>query len=119
MAKVGFSRANNGQPDAWAYSAPDGSVARIDISSTADEHKIDRREFYEHGSLLRAEEDTNGDGRVDKWETYENGALVTASLDENGDGRPDRRLTYTGGNLVLIESEPDGAGVFQKRVDVK
>src|SRR5207342_1019789 len=70
LAKVGFSRANNGKADAWAYSAPDGSVARIDISSTADEHRIDRREFYVHGSLLRVEEDTNGDGRVDKWETY-------------------------------------------------
>jgi hypothetical protein len=119
LAKVGFSRAKNGKADAWAYSGPDGSVARVEISSAADEKKIDRWEFYEHGRLIRAEEDTNGDGRVDKWETYESGVLATASMDENGDGKPDRRLTYKGGNLVLIESDPDVSGVFQKRVEVK
>jgi antitoxin component YwqK of YwqJK toxin-antitoxin module len=119
LAKVGFSRKNDGKADAWAYSGPDGKVARIDVSSTGDETKIDRREFYENGVLVRTEEDTNGDGRVDKWETYENGALKTAAMDENGDGVPDRRLTYAGGALVLIESEPDASGRFTKRVEVK
>ena len=119
LAKVGFSRAHNGKADAWAFSGPDGKVSRVEISSTADEHKIDRWEFYSNGALARVEADTNGDGRVDRWETYENGVLTTASIDENGDGRPDRRLNYRGGALVLIESEPDAAGRFTKRVDVK
>ncbi len=119
LAKVGFSRANNGKADAWAYSGPDGSVSRIEISSAADEHKIDRWEFYAGGRLIRAEEATRGDGRVDKWETYKNAVLETASMDENGDGKPDRRLTYKDGALVLIESEPDVSGVFQRRVEVK
>jgi antitoxin component YwqK of YwqJK toxin-antitoxin module len=119
LTKVGFSRKQDGKVDAWAFSGPDGKVARVQISSSGDENKIDREEFYENGSLSRAEEDTNGDGRVDKWETYENGALKTASMDENGDGRPDRRLTYDGGNLLLIESEPDASGRFAKRVEVK
>src|SRR5262249_17516910 len=87
------------------------------ISSTGDEHEIDRWEYYEGGGLARAEEDTDGNGKVDRWETYENGALKTAAMDENGDGMPDRRLTYSGGGLVLIESAPDPWGRFTKRVD--
>jgi antitoxin component YwqK of YwqJK toxin-antitoxin module len=119
LAKVGFSRKHDGRADAWAFSGPDGKVERIEISSTSDEKKIDRWEHYENGILVRAEEDTNGDGRPDKWETYENGAVKTASMDENGDGKPDRRLTYAGGALVLIESEPDATGVYHKSVQVK
>jgi antitoxin component YwqK of YwqJK toxin-antitoxin module len=119
LVKVGFSRRNDGKPDAWAYAAPDGKLQRVDVSSTGDERKIDRWEHYEGGVLVRAEEDTNGDGRADKWETYEAGALETAAFDENGDGRPDRRLTYHGGQLVLIESAPDASGTFTHRVEVK
>lgn len=119
LAKVGFSRRENGQPDAWAYSGPDGTVARVESSSSGDETRIDRREFYERGTMVRAELDSNADGRTDQWETYESGALVTAAMDENGDGSPDRRLTYAAGALVLIESEPDPSGAFQKRVVVK
>lgn len=119
LAKVGFSRRHDGKVDAWAFSGPDGTVARVEISAAGDDRRIDRREFYERGTLIRAEEDTNGDGRIDKWETYDNGALETAALDENGDGVADRRLTYAGGTLVLIESEPDGSGRLTKRIDVK
>ena len=119
LAKVGFSRKKDGKADAWAYSAPDGTLGRVEISSTGDEKKINRWEFYEGGGLVRAEEDTDGNGRVDRWETYEGGALKSAAMDENGDGAPDRRLTYAGGALVLIESEPDASGRFTKRVEVK
>ena len=119
LLRVGFSRKQDGKVDAWAYSAPDGTLGRVEISSTGDEKKIDRREFYDAGGLVRAEEDADGNGRVDRWETYENGGLKTAAMDENGDGIPDRRLTYAGGALVLIESEPDVSGRFTKRVEVK
>jgi antitoxin component YwqK of YwqJK toxin-antitoxin module len=119
LLKVGFSRKNDGVADAWAFSRADGTVARIEISSKGDEKKLDRWEWYEGGALVRAEEDTNGDGRPDKWETYEAGAVKTAALDENGDGRPDRRLTYAAGALVLIESDPDPSGAFRKRVPVR
>jgi antitoxin component YwqK of YwqJK toxin-antitoxin module len=119
LTKVGFSRKQDGRADAWAFSGPDGKVERVEISSTADEKKIDRWEFYDAGALARVEEDTNRDGRADKWETYESGAVKTAAMDENGDGRPDRRLTYAGGALVLIESEPDASGTFRKAVRVQ
>jgi hypothetical protein len=119
LAKVGFSRKKDGVADAWAFSGPDGKVTRIETSSSGDEHKIDRREWYEAGALARAEEDSNSDGRVDKWETFEAGAVKTVALDETGSGRASRRLTYAAGALVLIESEPDAAGAFRKRVEVK
>jgi hypothetical protein len=119
LSKVGFSRGDTGKPDAWAFSGPDGRVARIEVSSAGDDKKIDRWEHYDATGLVRAEDDTNGDGRPDKWETYANGAVSSVTFDENHDGKPDRRLTYDGGSLVLIESEPDAAGNFTRRAVVK
>jgi hypothetical protein len=116
LVKVGFSRSDDGTPDAWAFEGPDGRIERIEISSAGDENRIDRWEFYDTAGLVRAEEDTNGDGLADKWETYEDGAVKTAAFDENGDGRPDRRLTYQDGRLILIESEPDVLGNYTRRI---
>ena len=118
LAKVGFSRTNNGKPDAWVFSGADGKVRRIEISSTGDSSRIDRWEYYDaaqsgpdgRGALVRAEEDTTHDGRPDKWETYEHGVLKSVAFDENGSGRPTRRLVYSGGAHVVIESGP-GASV--------
>lgn len=128
LTKVGFSRANTGKPDAWAYAGPDGRIARVEISSTSDEHKIDRWEYYDGsppapngdatGALVRAEEDTNGDGKIDKWETYDGGQLATVAFDQDLNGKPDRRLTYKDGRLVLIESNPDASGVYRTRKPV-
>lgn len=119
LAKVGFSRRDDGTPDAWAYSGADGKVERIEISSVADEKKLDRWERYDASGLVSAEEDTNADGVLDRWETFQGGALRSAAFDETGDGKPDRRMTYEGGALVLIETEPDASGGFTKRIDVK
>jgi len=119
LTKVGLSRKKDGHEDAWAYSGPDGKVARMEISSTGDASRIDRREFYESDALARVEEDTDGNGKVDRWETYENGALKTAAMDESGDGIPDRRLTYADGALVLIESSPEASGKFTRQLAVK
>jgi hypothetical protein len=126
LARVGFSRANNGTPDAWAVAAPDGGLQRIEISSTGDAHRIDRWEYYDpahagagNRALVRAAEDTVGDGRPHKWETYRDGTIETVAFDENGDGIPDRRLTYRDSRLVLIESAPDAHGQFTIRTEVK
>src|SRR5215210_3756707 len=47
LVKVGFSRKDDGKADAWAFSGADGKVERIEISSGADEKKIDRWERYD------------------------------------------------------------------------
>jgi hypothetical protein len=128
LLKVGFSRKDDGKVDAWAFSGPDRKLQRIEITSSGDEKKIDRWEYYDAskstgpdntGALVRSEEDTNADGKPDKWETYENGGIKTAAFDEDGDGKPDRRLTYAAGALVLIESAADASGNYTKRVEVK
>jgi hypothetical protein len=123
LVRVGFSRRDDGKPDAWAYPNRNGAIERIEISSTGNPNKIDRWEYYDpstatpdgKGALVRAEEDTVGDGRPHKWETYGDGALETAAFDEDGDGRPDRRLVYRASVLTAIESKPDGAGRFTVR----
>jgi hypothetical protein len=127
LAKVGFSRTNNGKPDAWAFSGADGKVRRIEISSTGDSNLIDRWEYYDpaqsgpdgRGALVRAEEDTNHDGRPDKWETYEHGILKTVAFDENGNGRPTRRLIYSSSARIVIESDPDASGRFAEHAEVR
>lgn len=125
LTKVGLSRQKNGRPDAWAYSGADGRIARIESSSSGDESKIDRWEYYDTsvapagsgpGPLQHVEADGNHDGRVDKWERYAQGELQAAEFDEDGDGRPDRRLTYSGAALVSIETVPDGRGGYGKKI---
>lgn len=119
LVKVGFSRKGNGQPDAWAFAGEGEQIERVEVSSLADDTKIDRWERYAGGVLIQAEEDTNADGKPDKWETYVDGAVRTAAFDENGDGRPDRRFTYDGGRLTAIETRPDEAGNYTARHEVK
>jgi len=125
LARVGFSRRGDGKPDAWMRATDDRGLQCLEISSSGDEHKIDRWEYYEHGgpgqqgTLVRAEEDTVGDGRPHKWETYRAGSLETVAFDEDGDGVPDRRLTYQNAALVLMETQREPDGHFAIRTAVK
>jgi hypothetical protein len=90
---VGFSRANDGRVDAWAFQGTDGLVSRVEVSTKRD-GKTDRIEFYEKGTMVRAEQDTDADGRVDKWEKYEGGALVSVSFDTAKAGKPTTTVDY-------------------------
>jgi hypothetical protein len=118
LEKFGISRADNGVADAWAYTGADGTTERLEISLKHDE-RIDRWEHYEASVIVRAEEDSTGDGRPDKWEVYQSGTLVSVSLDNDGNGRADRRLTYNAeGQLARIESDPDAVGAFRTQVDI-
>src|SRR5262249_29242791 len=89
----GLSRANDGKPDTWVFEGPDGTVARMEISTHHD-GKVNRTEFFEKGSLTRAEEDTDGDGKVDKWEVYEGGSVARVSFDTKHTGSPDTVIDY-------------------------
>ena len=120
LVKVGLSKRDNNVVDTWAYPNAKGQIERVEISSTQDEKKIDRWETYSANILIKAEEDTNGDGRADKWEEHENGVLKRATFDENRDGVADRRLTYDGtGTVVLIETDPDGTGGYKNKTQVR
>jgi hypothetical protein len=126
ISRVGFSRKDDGKPDAWMRPGDGHGLQCLEISSSGDEHHIDRWEYYERGgagdergTLVRAEEDTVGDGRPHEWETYRAGALETVAFDEDGDGVPDRRLTYQNAALVLIETRRERDGHFAVRTAVK
>jgi hypothetical protein len=113
LIEVGSSSLNDGVEDTWTWVAPTKGEARIDRSQRRD-RQIDRREFYTGETLVRVEEDMNGDGMTDKWERYDGGRLVEASFDTTlSSGRPDRRVAYdAAGGVVTIEVDPERDGTF-------
>src|SRR5689334_4169451 len=68
LVKIGASRGGDAIVDAWSYPRPDGTIERTEISAKRD-GKVSRTEYFEGKALVRAEEDTDGDGKIDKWET--------------------------------------------------
>jgi hypothetical protein len=118
LEKFGVSRANDGQPDAWSYVGPDGAITRIEIA-TQKNSKAMRTEYYEHNALVRAEEDSDGDGKIDKWETYDDDHLASVAFDTAHRGYPDRRLVYGPGGSARIEVDPTGSGKFTAQSDIK
>ena len=127
LVRVGISRLNDGIVDAWSYNAPDGSVAQVDLSGNRD-GRINRKEFYEAGQLVRVEEtapaqspsvssDLSGgspDWKPARWEFYDrSGRLTTVAFDGSGRGVPERRLTYDANGGAHLEVDPDGDGRFE------
>lgn len=109
-----------GRPDAAAFIGADGQVERIEyteVSELTNKESVVRREFYEAGRLVRAEEDTLGNGLMDRFEHFDaSGRLVAVDLDETADGKPDRKLTYSeSGSLSSIETDPDGKGGYLRK----
>ena len=91
--RVGFSRANDGNPDVWATRGADGTLSKLEVS-TKHNGKANRVEFFEAGRLVSAEEDTDADGRADKWEKYDSGELVSVSFDTLKSGKPTTTIDY-------------------------
>jgi antitoxin component YwqK of YwqJK toxin-antitoxin module len=93
MEKIGLSRAKDGVVDSWIYQSPDGLVNKVEISTRRD-GRVSRVEFYDSGTLTRAEEDSDSDGQIDKWETYADGVLATVGFDTTHSGKPTRTIDY-------------------------
>lgn len=108
LERVGVSRAQNGIEDTWQYFDRAGAITRIEMSSTRGKNGpvIDRVEYYEHGVLTHAEEDTDHDGMIDKWETYDGDRLAVVAFDDQHRGIPTRKLLYDADGSVRIEVEP-------------
>ena len=94
LEKVGSSRRQDGSPDSWAYYGQGGSIARLELA-THPGGTVDRIEHYGEGAIVRAEEDTTGDGRIDKWEVYDGSRLASVAFDTAERGYPDHRLVYS------------------------
>jgi hypothetical protein len=116
-------RTMTGRPDAVAYIGADGLPEKIEYLEVSELDptrtlRVVRREFYQGTHILRAEEDTLGDGVMDRFENFDETArMVSVEFDETGDGQPDRKLTYgADGRIVSIETEPDGKGGYLKKV---
>ena len=79
---------------------------RVDIATRRD-GIADRHEFHDKGDLVRAEQDTNGDGRTDQWQRFDDGKLRELLVDTSRRlGRPDTRLVYADdGSLQRIDSD--------------
>jgi hypothetical protein len=113
LERVGSASLNDGIEDTWTWPAAEGAEGRIDRSRGRDRH-VDRREFYRNDAMVRAEEDTNGDGRVDRWDRYEGTVLRQAEFDTTlGNDRPNRRVVYDAtGRFVRVETDPEFDGTF-------
>ena len=123
LENVGLASRNDGVMDSLAYYTADGALARIEISSRRDGF-FDRTEFYEHGTLVRSQDDANRDGRPDKWDTYQARqdaprgepafAITATAFDDSGRGRPERRFVYgERGAIARVEVDPDGNGIWR------
>jgi hypothetical protein len=103
LDRLGTSSESDGVEDTWVVQT--GAQMRVDISTRRD-GVADRHELHESGTLLRAEQDTNGDGRIDEWQRFDHGKLRELLIDTTlASGEPNRRLVYAeNGVLQRIES---------------
>ena len=117
LVVIGTSTRGDGVEDTWTWPAPTPSgEMHTAISRRRDRH-LDRHEYRRDNVLIRAEEDTNGDGRVDKWERYENAVLREAAFDTTfTTGRADRRVRYDAEGST-VEEDRDGDGKFVRVQD--
>jgi hypothetical protein len=114
LVVIGSSSRGDGVEDTWTWPAPTpGGEMHTAISRRRDRHR-DRHEYRRDNVLVRAEEDTNGDGRIDKWERYEEAVLREAAFDTTFTaGRADRRVRYDAQGSV-VEEDRDGDGKFDR-----
>jgi hypothetical protein len=114
LAMLGTSSVAAGPEDTWTFRETGGEV-RVDRLQSG-EHSPTRHEFYRAGVLMRAEEDTNGDGLMDKWEAYEAGRLRSLAFDSTQQaGQPDRRLLYDeSGQYASLEVDANRDGQFER-----
>ena len=103
LDRLGTSSESDGVEDTWVVQS--GDQMRVDISTRRD-GVTDRHEFHDKGVLVRAEQDTNGDGRIDQWQRFEGGKLRELLIDTSlTSGRPDQHLVYANDGS-LQESGP-------------
>jgi hypothetical protein len=104
LVRLGTSSESDGVEDTWVVQS--GDQMRVDISTRRD-GVADRHEFHQKGALVRAEQDTNGDGRIDQWQRFDGGKLRELLIDTSqSSGRPDQRLVYAAdGSLQRVDSD--------------
>lgn len=114
LVSVGTSSRSDGIEDTWTQPTPTPEGETYVAHSRRRDRRLDRHEFYRGQALVRAEEDTNGDGAIDRWDRYEGTVLREVAFDTTfAGGRPDRRVLYDAqGRFSGVETDPDGDGKF-------
>lgn len=104
LDRIGTSSQSDGVEDTWVVQT--GTDMRVDVATRRD-GIADRHEFHSNGVLVRAEQDTNGDGRLDEWQRFTDGQLRELLLDTSmASGHPNQRLVYRAdGSLERVDSE--------------
>jgi hypothetical protein len=98
LDRLGTSSGSDGVEDTWVVQS--GDRMQVDIATRRD-GVADRHEFHDKGVLVRAEQDTNGDGRIDQWQRFDGGKLRELLVDTSrASGRPDTRLVYASDGSV-------------------
>ena len=98
LDRLGTSSESDGDEDTWVVQR--GDKMRVDIATRRD-GIADRHEYHDKGVLVRAEQDTNGDGRIDQWQRFDGGKLRELLVDTSrSSGRPDTRLVYASDGSV-------------------
>ena len=99
----------DGRPDLWVYY--DGRKRVREVLDEDHDGRADRILYYEDGTtLVRAEEDLDGDTRMETVSLYEAGQVVRKRTDSKGDGQSDSWSFYQGGELIRHELDRDGDG---------
>ena len=114
VSTIGSASRNDGVEDTWTSTAATATGETHIATSPRRDRVRNRHAFYKGQTLLRVEEDTNGDGLIDKWDRYEGAVLREVGFDVSfSKGRPDRRTLYDAqGRFVAIEIDADGEGRF-------
>ena len=114
VSTIGSASRNDGVEDTWTSTAAMATGETHIANSSRRDRVRDRHAYYNGQTLLRVEEDTNGDGLIDKWDRYEGAVLREVGFDVSfSRGRPDRKALYDAqGRFTAIEIDPDGDGRF-------
>jgi len=114
VSTIGSASRSDGVEDTWTTTAATPAGETHIATSTKRDRVRDRHSYYKGDTLLRIEEDTNGDGLIDKWDRYEGPVLREVSFDMSfSRGRADRRALYDArGRFIGVEIDPEGDGTF-------
>jgi hypothetical protein len=114
VSVIGTASRNDGIEDTWTSIAATGNGETHVATSSRRDRVRDRHSYYTGQTLLRVEEDTNGDGLIDKWDRYDGAVLREVAFDMSfSQGRPDRRALYDPrGQFLRVEIDPERDGTF-------
>jgi hypothetical protein len=96
LTLIGTSSRGDGVEDTWTYPLSSTSAETVVVTSRNRDRALDHREYFRGETLMRTEDDTNGDGRIDKWQRYEGPVLREAAFDTSFErGRADGACSTT------------------------